>query len=184
VTSPESYIIPQGWWKVIDLLKLNKVKMNRLKADTMIEVTVSRITGNKAMPVAYESHHKNSKTEVEESKQKIQFLKGDYVINLNQRANRYLVEMLEPTGDDSFFSWNFFDAIFQQKEGYSDYRWNAIAEDYLNKNPDVRKKLEDKKQSDSAFAKNSNAQLNFVYKNSPWYEPAHMRYPVYRVMGK
>ena len=184
VTSPQSYIIPQGWWKVIDLLKLNKVKMNRLKADTMIEVTVSRITGNKAMPVAYESHHKNSKTEVEESKQKIQFLKGDYVINLNQSANRYLVEMLEPTGDDSFFSWNFFDAIFQQKEGYSDYRWNTIAEEFLNKNPDVRKKLDEKKQSDPAFAKSSNAQLNFVYKNSPWYEPAHMRYPVYKVLGK
>ena len=184
VTKPASYIVPQGWWKVIDILKLNKVKMSRLKADTMMEVSVSRITGNKPMPVAYESHHKNTKVETESSQQKIQFLKGDYVINCNQSANKYIVEMLEPTGDDSFFSWNFFDAIFQQKEGYSDYRWNAIAEDYLNKNPDVRKKLEDKKQTDPGFAKSNGAQLNFVYKNSPWYEPAHMRYPVYKIMEK
>jgi hypothetical protein len=31
VAKPKAYIIPQGWWKVIDLLKLNKVKMTQLK---------------------------------------------------------------------------------------------------------------------------------------------------------
>jgi len=31
VAKPKAYIIPQGWWKVIDLLKLNKVEMTQLK---------------------------------------------------------------------------------------------------------------------------------------------------------
>jgi hypothetical protein len=38
VQKPKAYIIPQGWWKVIDLLKLNKVQMTQLKKDTTIEV--------------------------------------------------------------------------------------------------------------------------------------------------
>jgi hypothetical protein len=90
--------------------------------------------------------------------------------------------MLEPTGDDSFFSWNFFDAILQQKEGYSDYRWEDVAEEFLKQHPMVRQQLEDKKKTDTTFAASASAQLNFVYKKSPYYEPEHMRYPVYRLV--
>ena len=181
IAKAKEYIIPQGWWTVIDLLKINKVKMEQLKKDTLIEVDVYHIESLKSLPKAYEKHHRNYQVVVSDKKEKIQFLNGDYIIKLNQPANRYLTEMLEPTGDDSFFSWNFFDAILQEKEGYSEYRWNDIAVQYLKDNPDLKEKLEVKKQSDSAFAKNASAQFEFIYKNSPWYEPAHLRYPVYRV---
>lgn len=181
ITKTKAYIIPQGWWTVIDLLKLNNVKMERLKKDSIIEVNAYHIESLKSLTKAYEKHHRNYDVVISNKKEKIQFLKGDYIIKLNQPANRYLTEMLEPTGDDSFFSWNFFDAILQQKEGYSDYRWNDIAEGYLKNNPELKKQSDEKKQSDSSFAKNASAQLNFIYKNSPWYEPAHNRYPVYRV---
>jgi hypothetical protein len=77
---------------------------------------------------------------------------------------------------------NFFDAILQQKEGYSDYRWEDVAEQYLINHPELRSKLEEKKKNDPKFAENASAQLEFVYKNSPYYEPAHMRYPVYRLL--
>ncbi len=181
ISKPEEYLIPQGWWTVIDLLKLNQVKMNRLKKDTLLEVNVYHIAGLKSFPRAYEKHHKNYEVAVSGKKQKIQFLKGDYVIELNQRANRYIMEMLEPTGDDSFFAWNFFDAILQPKEGYSEYRWNDIAEEYLQNNQGLKGKLEAKKQSDRTFAKDASAQFEFIYKNSPWSEPEYLRYPVYRV---
>jgi len=72
----------------------------------------------------------------------------------------------------------------QQKEGYSDYRWNEIAEEYLKNNPGLQRELDQKKNTDSTFVKSSSAQLNFIYKNSPWYEPAHLRYPVYRIEDK
>lgn len=181
IQKPAAYLIPQGWWPVIDLLKLNNVQMKRFTRDSLIEVVAYHIENLKSLPKAYEKHHKNYEVEVSEKKERIQFLKGDYIIILNQPANRYIVEMLEPTGDDSFFSWNFFDAILQQKEGYSDYRWNDMAESYLKNNPGLLDKLEAKKKMDSAFSKSSSAQLNLVYKNSPWYEPAHLRYPVYRI---
>ena len=181
IVKAKAYIIPQGWWAVIDLLKLNNVQMERLKKDSVIEVNAYHIESLKSLPGAYEKHHRNYEVSVSNKKEKIKFLKGDYIINLNQPANRYVTEMLEPTGDDSFFSWNFFDAILQQKEGYSDYRWNDIAEVYLKNNPVLKEKLEAKKQSDSTFAKKSSAQLSFIYKNSPYYEAAHLQYPVYRL---
>jgi hypothetical protein len=100
---------------------------------------------------------------------------------MNQSANRFLIETLEPTGEDSYFAWNFFDAILSQKEGYSAYAFEDIAADYLNKNSSARMQLDQRKATDTAFAASGRAQLNFVYQNSPWFEPVYLRYPVYRV---
>ena len=182
ITVPSAYIIPQGWNAVVDLMKLNGVTVKQLSSDTTIEVEAYHIDDYKTLPRPYEKHHKNSGVKVSVMKQKIKFLKGDYLIPLNQQTNRYIVEMLEPTGDDSFFAWNFFDAILQQKEGYSDYRWEDIAADVIKSNPDIKKKLDEKKAADPKFADNGSAQLDFIYKNSSYYEPGHNRYPVYRLI--
>ncbi len=182
IAAPKAYIIPQGWWAVIDLLKLNNVAVSQFKTDTLIEVEAYRIDDYKSYPRPYEKHHKNGSVKTSASLQKIKFLKGDCIIYLNQKANRYLVEMLEPTGDDSFFAWNFFDAILQQKEGYSDYRWDDVAAEVLKNNPQLQQQLEEKKKADVKFANSSSAQLDFIYKNSAYYEPGHNRYPVYRLL--
>jgi len=181
VKKPKAYIIPQGWWKVIDLLKLNRVEMIQFKKDTSIEVEVYKIDDYKTLPRQYEMHHINSDVKISSSIQKVKFHKGDWFIPMNQVANRFLIETLEPNTEDSYFAWNFFDAILGQKEGYSAYAFEDIAADYVKNNSEIRKKLEERKRSDSVFAKDSRAQLNFIYQNSRWYEPAHNRYPVYRV---
>jgi hypothetical protein len=182
INKPLAYIIPQGWNVVVDLLKLNNVTVKQLSNDTIIEVEAYKIDDYKSYPRPYEKHHKNYAVKTSSSKQKIKFLKGDYVINMNQNIDRYITEMLEPTGDDSFFAWNFFDAILQQKEGYSDYRWDDLAAEVLKTNPDLKIKLEGKKKADAKFAGDNSAQLDFIYKNSPYYEPGHNRYPVYRLV--
>lgn len=181
VEKPVAYIIPQGWLAVIELLKLNNIKIERLKSDTIIEVSAYHINNYKSFSNAYEKHHKNYNVSVSKKDEKNKFLKGDYIIRLNQPANRYLIETLEPTGDDGFFAWNFFDAILQEKEGYSDYRWDTIATRILKTDITLQQKFQQKKLSDTSFANNADDQLNYIYKNSQYYEPAHLRYPVYRL---
>jgi hypothetical protein len=181
-TVPKAYVIPQGWHAVVDLLQLNGVQMRRLTEDTTMTVEVYHIADYKSAPRAYEKHHKNSAIQVRADQESLHFLKGDFVVSTDQAARRFLVEMLEPTGEDSYFAWNFFDAILQQKEGYSGYRWEDVAGEWLKAHPDVRQQLDQRRQADSAFAKNARAQLQFVYERSPYYEPAHLRYPVYRVL--
>lgn len=182
IKKPVAYIIPQGWWKVIDLLKINKVQMSQLKKDTLVEVEVYRIDDYKTLPRQYEMHHLNSEVKISASMQKILFRKGDWYIPMNQTANRFLIETLEPQAEDSYFAWNYFDAILGQKEGYSGYAFEDIAAEYLKTNADVKLKLDQRKATDTAFANNGRAQLNYVYQNSPWFEPAYMRYPVYRII--
>ncbi len=181
IDKPTAYVIPQGWWKVIELLQVNKVQMQQLKKDTTIEVEVYRIDEYKASPRPYEGHHLNSEVKTSKTVQQMKFRKGDWFIPMNQKANRFLMEVLEPTGDDSYFAWNFFDGILGQKEGYSSYVFEETAEAFLQQNPAIKQKLEERRATDTAFAKSGSAQLNFVYQNSSYYEPMHLRYPVYRV---
>ncbi len=181
VDKPLDYVIPQGWWSVLDLLKLNHVRMKRLDADTIIKVAWYHIDDYKSFPWPYEKHHMNHNVKVSKGMDKIKFLKGDYLIKLNQPDNRYLVETLEPTGADGFFAWNFFDAILQEKEYYSEYRWDSLAAAILKKNDTLRQSFLQKRSSDSSFAKSAEAQYNYIYKHSSWYEPEHLRYPVFRI---
>jgi hypothetical protein len=181
VQKPKAYIIPQGWWKVIDLLKLNNVEMQPFKNDTLIEVEVYHIDDYKTLPRQYEMHHLNSEVKLSSTIQKIKFRKDDWYIPMNQVANRFLIETLEPQAEDSYFTWNFFDAILGQKEGFSGYAFEDIAAEFLKTHPDVKLKLDQRKATDSVFAKNANAQLNFVFQNSPYFETNYLRYPVYRV---
>lgn len=182
IKKPLAYIIPQGWWKVIDLLKLNKVQMRTFKVDTTITVEMYRIDDYKSAARPYEMHHLNSDVKVSTKTVAMKFRKGDFYIPLNQTANRFLMEVLEPQADDSYFAWNYFDGILGQKEGYSSYAFEDHAAELLRQNPTLKEKLEQRRSSDSAFAKNGSAQLNFIYQQSPYYEPDHLRYPVYRVM--
>src|SRR5262249_23615011 len=151
-------------------LALNGVTMRRLTKDSAIRVTAYHIADYKSSPRPYEKHHKNSGTTVTSDVETIKFLRGDYVISTRHPARRFLVEMLEPIGEDSYCAWNFFDAILQQKEGYSAYRWEDVAGPWLAEHPEVKAMLEEKKKSDSVFARRPSAQLDFVYKHSPWYE--------------
>jgi hypothetical protein len=181
VEKPMAYIVPQAYSKVVKRLKSNGVQMRQLTADTTLEVELYRIKNFKSSANPYEGHHPNGGVEVEKETRKVRYRKGDFWINLNQNANRYIVETLEPQGMDSYFYWNFFDGILNQKEGYSDYVFEDVAAEILKASPDLSQKLEEKRKNDPKFAASAEAQLDFVYKNSVYYEPNHRVYPVGRV---
>ncbi|SEW31487.1 M14 family metallopeptidase [Chitinophaga arvensicola] len=181
VDKPTAYIIPQGWWTVINLLKNNQVKMQLLSRDTIIQVEVYHIADFQSYTKPFEKHYLHTNIKVTSSKDSIRFRKGDYYIPMNQNANRFLMETLEPTAGDSFFAWNFFDAILGQKEGYSPYVFEDTGAEYLQQHPELQEALAKKKATDTVFANSADAQLNFVFKNSPYAEPEYMRYPVYRI---
>jgi hypothetical protein len=181
VTKPRAYLIPQGWHTVTDLLAINNVPMQRLEHDSTVTVDAYHIDSYKAAPRAYEKHHRNTNVVVSVSSQTLHFRKGDVLVPMGFATDRFVVEMLEPTGDDSYFSWNFFDAILQEKEGYSAYRLEDVAGAYLKEHPELQDSLENRRKADPAFAGNGAAQLDYVYRHSVYFEPAYLRYPVYRL---
>lgn len=183
ITIPNAYIIPKGYWNVIDLLKNNNCKYSQLKNDTIIEVESYKIADYKTSSQAYEGHYPHKSTKLTSVIEKKSFAKGDYVFSTEQKAVKYLLETLEPEAVDSFFNWNFFDTILQQKEGYSEYVFEDSAAQLLKDNPSLKTELETKVSNDPLFAKNSEAQLDWVYKHSKFYEKEHLQYPVYRLLN-
>lgn len=181
IKAPKTYIIPAGWPDVIHRMKDNGVQMKKLQHDTTITVTAYVVDNYETVPKPYEKHylHKNIKTRSITAA--IRFHGGDYLVSTTQDSRRYLIETLEPTAPDGFFAWNYFDAILQQKEYFSDYVFEDIAAELLKKDPELKKQLEEKKKADPDFAKSAQAQLDFVYRHSPYMEPGYMRYPVYRL---
>ncbi|WP_428664666.1 hypothetical protein [Runella sp.] len=182
VQKPKAYVLPQSWARVAELLKLNGVLLQPLEKDTEMEVETYYIDDYKTPAKPYEGHYNHTGVVVRKEMQKMQFYKGDFLITTNQKANRYIVETLEPQGVDSFFSWNFFDSILGQKEHFSAYVFEDIAAEMLRKDATLKQKLEERKKSDDAFAKSGAAQLEFIYRNSPYFEQTYSRYPVYRLV--
>lgn len=181
VNIPEAYIIPQGWWNVVELLKLNGIEMHQLEKDSIISVESYKIEDYNTRKQPYEGHYQHYNTKVISQIRDIQFSKGDYLVYTKQGGMRYLLETLEPQAPDSFFNWNFFDTILQQKEGFSPYVWEDIAKEFLKDHPDIQNSFNEKKLTDGAFANNWYAQLNWIHKQSDHYEKAHMQYPVFRI---
>lgn len=181
VTKPIAYVIPKAWDKVIALLKLNNIKMQQLTADTKLNLDMYYIGEIKTGTRPYEGHYQHSAVNLTTVKQAVQFYTGDYVVYVNQANNRYIVETLEPQAIDSFFNWNFFDSILGQKEGYSSYVFEDTAADLLRKDPALKAKLEAEKLKNPELAKSGRMQLDFVYKNSDYYEKTYMRYPIGRL---
>lgn len=107
VTAPVAYIIPQAWTSVIDRLTWNGVLMKRLDKDTTLQVTVYYLDEFKTTKDAFEGHYLHSSVKLRTEQQTIHYYQGDVVVFPNQSANRYIVEMLEPQGVDSYFAWNF-----------------------------------------------------------------------------
>jgi hypothetical protein len=178
---PESYIVPKGWWRIVELLKLNQIEMVPIKKDTMIEATVYKIENFQTVQNPYEGHYLHYNTQVSSMKERVQVSAGDYRITTQQEGIRYLLETLEPSATDSFFNWNFFDTILQQKEGFSPYVWEDKAFELLENDAALQKEFERKKTKDPLFAKNAYEQLDWIHKQSDHYEKAHLRYPILRL---
>ncbi len=184
VTIPEAYIIPQGWYNVIELLKLNNIEMSQLKTDSTITVESYKINSYETRKAPYEGHYSHYNTTVKTETKDIKFLKGDYVISTNQSGIRYLLETLEPQAPDSFFNWNFFDTILQRKEYFSPYVWEDKAKELLDSNPKLKADFEHRKKDLTEFNNNWYAQLNWLHQQSEHYEKSHMQYPVFRVSNE
>lgn len=177
---PDGYIIRKSHEDIIDLMTLNGIEIVPLDQDTTLLVETYKIKDYSTRNRAYEGHYQHYATEVQSVFEEMAFQNGDYYIPTRQWGIRYILETLEPAAADSFFNWNFFDAILQQKEHFSPYVFEDIAEEFLASNDSVRNIFESLKKEDDQFRENAYAQLQWIYRLTPYYEEAHNSYPIYR----
>lgn len=179
---PKAYVVPKGYWNIEKLLKLNDIEFTTLEKDTVFTAEVYHIANYETVKKPYEGHYLHYNTTLVKTIDSVSVKKGDFWIPTQQHGIRYILETLEPQAKDSFFNWNFFDAILQQKEGFSPYVWEDLAYEFLKANPQIKNEFDLKLKSDKEFAENTYRQLDWIHKKSPYYETSHMRYPIVRIM--
>jgi hypothetical protein len=181
IEKPKAYLIPQAWREVIERLKLDGVPMEVVRERTSYEVEYQRIGDLSTVRSPYEGRYLHYGITTETGPGTFEAMPGDVRVPMGHATDRLAMEILEPRASDSFFAWGFFDSVLQQKEYFSSYVFEDIAAELLADDPALRKALEERKATDPAFAADARAQLDWVYKRSPYHEPGFRRYPVARL---
>lgn len=178
---PTAFIVPQAWRHVTERLDANGVQWQPIQRDTVLHLSVSYITEHTSSSRPYEGHHVRTLNAMNSAMEDVQVFAGDRVIPLDQPAARYLLETLSPRGVDSFFRWNFFDSVLQQKEHFSSYVFEDTAAELVEDNPALKAALDSANAAQQEGSLSARAQLDFIYQRSPHSEGTAGRYPIYRI---
>ncbi len=185
VTAPEAYIVPFAWEEVIERLRDNGVVMHQLENDTTMMVDTYYFESYEPAKRASQGHYFNTGVILRSEMQEVKYLKGDYIIPLNQRSNQYIVYMLEPQSEAGFFAWNFFDSFLEGQDWYSVWGFESHLKELLDHDPVLRVAFEKAKNEDTNMATDPVAQLQWLYQNTPVseLEKRTRLYPVGRIMN-
>lgn len=179
VELPEAYIIPVEFAEVIERVRLHGIEVRPLPEAVTLEVSTYRFSN-----VSYGRSNEGRQMpsfQSEPVQRTMTFAKGSAVIFTNQRTSRVIAHLLEPDAQDSFMSWGFFNAFFEQKEYSETYVMEKLARKMLRADTTLRLRFDDFLAKNPGLRQNQWEQLNWFYKQTPYYDQRHNIYPIGRV---
>ncbi|HEX8700864.1 MAG TPA: M14 family zinc carboxypeptidase [Myxococcaceae bacterium] len=175
------YLVPAahaGW--VAEKLRAHGLRFQRLeKALPPTQVEVFRATEVKFKPQSYEGRH-NLDVRGEWTRESQPLPAGTLYVPVAQPGVELVAHLLEPRGPDSFLTWGYFNAHFEQKEYVEDYVLEPFARQLLAQDAKVKASWEERLK-DPAFSADPRARLRFFYERHPTYDMRFNLYPVFRV---
>ncbi|KQU73342.1 M14 family zinc carboxypeptidase [Rhizobacter sp. Root29] len=182
VVPPRAYLLPQAWHDVALRLQANGVPLQRAGRAGRVPAEAHRITRFDKRRAPFEGRHLHDVLEVETEALTADVAVGDWLVPLGGPHDRFVVELLEPLGIDSFFRWAFFDSVLDKKEAFSDYVFEDEAERLLDAEPGLRARFDDWKAAHPELLADRDAVLGFLFLVAQRYaEPAWRLYPVLRL---
>jgi hypothetical protein len=180
---PRAYLLPQAWHDVAQRLQAHGMPMRRATCAARVPAQGYRIKHYEKRRVPFEGRHLHDVLEVKSEPMVAEVAAGDWVLPLGGPHDRFVVEVLEPLGTDSFLRWAFFDSVLDKKESFSDYVFEDEAESLLAAEPDLARRFEAWKAAHPERLGDRQAVLDFIFLGSQRYaEPEWRRYPVLRLL--
>lgn len=106
--------------------------------------------------------------------------RGGLFVPIQQPRARLVMALLEPQAPDSFASWGFFNACFEQKEYMEEYVAEEVGQSMLEQDPLTAAAFAERLASDPAFAKDPAARLDFFYRRHSSWDQRQNLYPILR----
>jgi hypothetical protein len=179
-TVPKGYYVPAEWIEILERLELHGVKTERTTKEIQGEFATYRLKEPKWSATPFEGRLAVD-FKVVPVKEKRTIPAGSVYVPMNQRAARVALNLLEPAAPDSLVRWGFLNSIFEQKEYFSDYVFEPIAQEMARRHPQLKAEFDAKLKADAKFAANPRARLQWWYERSPYLEPDKDAYPIVRV---
>lgn len=183
IVPPRAYLLPQAWHDVALRLQAHQVPLRRAARAGRVPAQAYRIEHFEKQPTPFEGRHLHDALEVRTEPLVAEVAAGDWLVPLGGPCDRFVVEVLEPLGMDSFFRWSFFDSVLNRKEGFSDYVYEDEAEQLLATEPGLRQHFEAWKATHPELLGDPQAVLGCIFSASRRHaEPGWRRYPVLRLL--
>ncbi|MFW5974731.1 MAG: M14 family metallopeptidase [Bacteroidota bacterium] len=179
---PEAYLIPPEFEGILKRLKAHGVEFSRLAERDSLMTEHYHFTNYSWRSSPYEGRMTMPQREYRSVKANHFYPEGTAVVPLNQRTARVIAQILEPSAPDSYVFWGFFNAFFEQKEYAESYVMEKEARKMLQERPGMKQAFETWKEENPEAAKNQWAQLNWFYKQSPYWDEKKDVYPVGRLL--
>jgi hypothetical protein len=182
VRLPEAYLIPPEFETILERLSAHGVEFSRLPEKDSLTTEHYHFTDYNWRSSPYEGRMTMPQREYRTVTSKHFYPEGTAIVPLNQRTARVIAQILEPSAPDSYVFWGFFNAFFEQKEYAESYVMEKEACKMLKEKPGLRREFESWKAENPEAAKNQWAQLNWFYRQSPYWDKKKDVYPVGRLM--
>lgn len=180
ITRAKGYMVPASSYDVIERLNLHGVKVEVLTKAKEVAVEMYRIKEYKTS-APYEGRTPVSASTSLEKRTQL-YAKGSVFVTTDQPLGDLVTLLLEPSSNDSYFSWGFFTSIFQRTEYIEEYIMEPMIRKMLNDSDDLKWEFEKKKEADPNFGKNPYAIYSWFYAKTPYYDARYLLYPIGRVV--
>jgi hypothetical protein len=184
VQLPDAYIIKPECVHAIEMLDRHHITYTRLEEDATMLVETYRFVNAQFAQRQYEGHI-TVMPEYTTQTERVTYPAGSVLVSMNQLRARLVAHLLEPDAPSSLVYWGYFNTWCQPtSEFYVSLDYMEVkGREMLAQNPSLRQSFEEKKATDTTFANNPQAILQFfmaeLRKNV---EPDSNLYPVGRVI--
>lgn len=180
VELPQAYIIPAEFTEIIERVKLHGIEVNILKKELTLDVSTYHF---------YDVTFRQSSNEGRQMPmfrsepviQTMNFAIGSAVVFTNQKSARVIAHLMEPDAQDSFVSWGFFNIFFEQKEYSETYVMEKMARKMIQADTTLLSRFQSFMDQNPNLKNNQWEQLNWFYRQTPYYDERHNVYPIGRL---
>ncbi len=177
VKVPKSYWIPVQYSTVIERLRMHGIEI-KIHPDSIKVSGIQLVVKDFALKDTTFEGHQMVNANFNQISASFLLPANSVEIKTDQPLGNLAVALLDPRAPDSFFSWGFFNQIFQRTEYIESYAVIPLAKKLFNETPALKKEFEIKKKTDKQFSVDPNAQMQWIYSHSEFYDQEYLKYPV------
>lgn len=180
VPVPKAYWVPVEWTEVIQKMEMHGIEMEVLEEPKELNLEYSTVNDFKMVSRPYEGLMRFQSFDLDKAYKKLTLQPGSVRIKTDQALGELAVILLEPESVDSFFQWGYFNTILSQTEYMETYVMEPMIQDMLSKDPELKKRFNEKMESEEDFAASPRQIYRWFYEQTPYIDQNWKVIPVGR----